>query len=390
MFDRLLAFTNLDPFTEPLAGKLSGGMKQKLGLACALLGHPRLLLLDEPGVGVDPISRRELWKMVGELTGQGLAVVWSTAYLEEAELCGDSARAERREITARRQTGGPHRPRPRPLLSDAKRRGPPARGRWPMPAKSGRDRWRIAGTRRAGGVARTRQAVWPRRICRRGAAAKLGPVKPRFEDAFINDLGGVPHTESALAERFHRIGNGHDVVIEAKDLTRKFGDFTATDRATFTVQRGEIFGLLGPNGAGKSTTFQHDVRSAGADVGHGSRDGAGLAEEREPGPPAARLHGPEVFPLRQPHRPAEPQFFRGSVWAARARAGRRGGGDDRRVSFSIGRAGGGRDIAARTQAASRAGLRGHARTGHSLPRRTDLRRRSGHAPRILEPHQRPG
>src|SRR5690348_2036120 len=86
-FQRLLAFTDLTRFTNRLAGKLSGGMKQKLGLACALLGHPRLLLLDEPSVGVDPISRRELWKMVHDLIAQGLTVVWSTAYLDEAELC---------------------------------------------------------------------------------------------------------------------------------------------------------------------------------------------------------------------------------------------------------------------------------------------------------------
>ena len=88
-FERLLAFTDLARFTKRLAGKLSGGMKQKLGLACALLGRPQLLLLDEPGVGVDPISRRELWKMVHELIGQGLTVVWSTAYLDEAELCDE-------------------------------------------------------------------------------------------------------------------------------------------------------------------------------------------------------------------------------------------------------------------------------------------------------------
>ncbi len=88
-FERLLAFTDLKRFTRRLAGKLSGGMKQKLGLACALLRRPRLLLLDEPSVGVDPISRRELWKMVYELVEEGIGVVWSTAYLDEAERCAE-------------------------------------------------------------------------------------------------------------------------------------------------------------------------------------------------------------------------------------------------------------------------------------------------------------
>ena len=86
-FERLLKFTDLERFQDRFAGKLSGGMKQKLGLACALLGHPRLLLLDEPSVGVDPISRRELWRMVHELVSGGITVLWSTAYLDEAERC---------------------------------------------------------------------------------------------------------------------------------------------------------------------------------------------------------------------------------------------------------------------------------------------------------------
>src|SRR6185437_8599883 len=86
-FARLLEFTDLKHFTTRLAGKLSGGMKQKLGLACALVRAPTLLLLDEPGVGVDPVSRRELWRMVKELAGEGIGVLWSTAYLDEAEKC---------------------------------------------------------------------------------------------------------------------------------------------------------------------------------------------------------------------------------------------------------------------------------------------------------------
>lgn len=86
-FERLLAFTSLAPFTDRLAGKLSGGMKQKLGLACTLIGSPQVLLLDEPGVGVDPISRRELWRMVHSLADDGMLILWSTSYLDEAEQC---------------------------------------------------------------------------------------------------------------------------------------------------------------------------------------------------------------------------------------------------------------------------------------------------------------
>ncbi|MFO7595077.1 MAG: ABC transporter ATP-binding protein, partial [Desulfocurvibacter africanus] len=86
-FERLLSFTDLARFTSRLAGRLSGGMKQKLGLACAMIRKPALLLLDEPSVGVDPISRRELWRMVQDLKADGIGVVWSTSYLDEAEAC---------------------------------------------------------------------------------------------------------------------------------------------------------------------------------------------------------------------------------------------------------------------------------------------------------------
>ena len=86
-FTRLLGFTRLAPFSDRLAGDLSGGMKQKLGLACAMISSPKVLLLDEPGVGVDPVSRQDLWRMVEALTDHGIAVIWATAYLDEAEKC---------------------------------------------------------------------------------------------------------------------------------------------------------------------------------------------------------------------------------------------------------------------------------------------------------------
>lgn len=88
-FERLLMLTDLARFTTRLSGKLSGGMKQKLGLACTLLGQPNVLLLDEPGVGVDPTSRRELWRMVHELADDGMLILWSTSYLDEAGQCRD-------------------------------------------------------------------------------------------------------------------------------------------------------------------------------------------------------------------------------------------------------------------------------------------------------------
>ena len=83
--ERLFAFSNLEPFRDRLAGKLSGGMKQKLGLSCALIHEPRVLLLDEPTFGVDPVSRRDLWRIVHEMVGRGVTAIVSTAYLDEAE-----------------------------------------------------------------------------------------------------------------------------------------------------------------------------------------------------------------------------------------------------------------------------------------------------------------
>ena len=85
--ERLYAFSGLGPFADRLAGNLSGGMKQKLGLSCALIHQPEILLLDEPTFGVDPISRRDLWVIVHEMVAGGMTVLVSTAYLDEAERC---------------------------------------------------------------------------------------------------------------------------------------------------------------------------------------------------------------------------------------------------------------------------------------------------------------
>ena len=258
-FQRLLAFTDLAAFTDRRAGKLSGGMKQKLGLACSLLGHPRVLLLDEPGVGVDPISRRELWKMVRALSRDGMTVVWSTAYLDEAEQCDDvrmmadgqiKASGTPRELMApmdgrcfqiTRLEDSPrsllHRVLNAPEVIDGAIQGSNVR------------------------IVLREAGVFPD-LGRLGAGAQaeFKAVPARLEDAFISLLGGGPGGDSALAEvtqaKEPDPSLDPEAIIQAQNLCKRFGAFQATDDVSFKVARGEIFGLLGPNGAGKSTTFK--------------------------------------------------------------------------------------------------------------------------------------
>ncbi|EKM6428143.1 ATP-binding cassette domain-containing protein [Cronobacter sakazakii] len=252
-FARLLEFTALGPFTGRLAGKLSGGMKQKLGLACTLVGQPKVLLLDEPGVGVDPISRRELWQMVHELAGDGMLILWSTSYLDEAEQC--------REILLMNEGELLYQGAPQALTEQMAGRSLLLR------PDNGDNRALLREVMQRPDVGdATIQGAAVRVILKEGAdadalralpGATLRETAPRFEDAFIDLAGGTALRESPLGAILHDIpGSRDDVVIEARKLTKTFGDFTATDHVNFTVRRGEIFGLLGPNGAGKSTTFK--------------------------------------------------------------------------------------------------------------------------------------
>lgn len=265
-YARLMEMTDLGRFTKRPAGKLSGGMKQKLGLACTLVRSPDLLLLDEPTVGVDPLSRRELWEIVQQLVDNDqLTVVVSTAYLDEAERC---ARVY--------------------VLHDGKllAQGAPQEIR-----DNARDLCFVA-TPAVGLAARTLQArlldasdTIIDAVPQRGAvrfirqdnadegtlATLLGgvqvePAVARLEDGFMVLLraqqaaAAVKHAAQLAAVAVVAVapdsGGPDEVVIEVKDLVRTFGDFTAVARVSFSVRRGEIFGLLGPNGAGKTTTFR--------------------------------------------------------------------------------------------------------------------------------------
>jgi ABC-2 type transport system ATP-binding protein len=255
-FAELLAFTGLTDFGTRLAGRLSGGMKQKLGLACSLIKKPTLLLLDEPSVGVDPISRRELWRMVKALTRQAVTVVWSTAYLDEAEQCdrvlllnqgrllfaGPPADLTN-EVRGRSfQIRGLPQIRRRAVLRELQDRPEVADG-----VVQGRA-LRVVLRRDPSGAERPAWADLPN--------TRWVPVPARFEDGFLSRLGSVPRGDSALARTFTPIPDDGTAVVEARGLTKRFGGFTAVHDNSFSIKRGEIFGLLGPNGAGKSTTFK--------------------------------------------------------------------------------------------------------------------------------------
>lgn len=262
-FERLLHMTGLSPFTSRLAGKLSGGMKQKLGLACTLVRSPDLLLLDEPTVGVDPLSRRELWEIIGELVREEqLTVLVTTAYMEEAELCekvivlyegkilADTTPAELKALAAGRcfrltpPAGIPSRILQAALLDD---------------------RQFVLDSVPEGGSVRF--MVQSAEILKDLKVLQYFPQGPepvaeRLEDGFMlllrsaskEDTGG--NDAFAIDYRQNFSLEGKEIDIEVKNLVRKFGDFTAVDNTSFQVHKGEIFGLLGPNGAGKTTTFR--------------------------------------------------------------------------------------------------------------------------------------
>ncbi|HAU1087535.1 TPA: ABC transporter ATP-binding protein [Legionella pneumophila] len=255
-FRTLLKFTALEPFQKRLAGNLSGGMKQKLGLACALMGEPKLLLLDEPSVVVDPISRRELWTMVQGLLGRGMGVVWSTAYLDEAEKCDQILLLN---------AGKPiYHGKPGDFLQKTKDRtfqicGVSLLNRRQALMNALNTPEVIDGVIQGKNI---RIVISDKKIkpsldgITREPGVHFQEVESRFEDAFIDSLKTKISGRSLLAEHIAEKPHSDKPIIEARKLTKRFGSFTAVSSNEFTIKRGEIFGLLGPNGAGKSTTFK--------------------------------------------------------------------------------------------------------------------------------------
>jgi ABC-2 type transport system ATP-binding protein len=281
-YAELMHMAGLERFTKRLAGQLSGGMKQKLGLACALVRQPSLLLLDEPTVGVDPLSRRELWDIVYRLVReQGTSVLLSTAYLDEAERCDDVVLLHEGKLLAQ---GAPAelretmRGRSYEVFSaDIDKRALQLR----VAQTAGVIDALILGDR----VRAVMQGDTPPEI----SGTEVTVVAPRFEDCFVALLkqktGSAQIARAAEVSASVQAGNGKNV-IEVHELQRRFGDFYAVNNISFSVRQGEVFGLLGANGAGKSTTFRMlcgllppsggTLRVAGADLRHA----AAAARER--------------------------------------------------------------------------------------------------------------
>ncbi len=216
---RLLSFSGLAPFSGRLASRLSGGMKQKLGLCCALIHTPDLLLLDEPTNGVDPLSRRDFWRILRELHAEGVTIVVATAYLDEAGRCD--------------RVGLLH----NGCLIDS---GTPDE----LTNGGAISLEELVINRISAGEAHT-----PPQIISSGSAA-------------------VPDTDAPPA-------------VELTGISRHFGDFIAVNRISLSVPRGQIFGFLGPNGAGKSTTIRMMCGILAPSAGSGRIAGFDIASQPE-------------------------------------------------------------------------------------------------------------
>jgi ABC-2 type transport system ATP-binding protein len=260
---RYLTMFDMDRFSNRLAAQLSGGMKQKLALACALVSEPDILLLDEPTTGVDPVSRREFWDTLAHLAGQGLTVLVATPYLDEAERCHRIALMHLGEI---RQIGTPDEFRESLNAKRIELRCTDLRKSLQAVEKVVGREADIFDAQRFGDrldlLSHSPEAA-QRKISDVMSAAGI-PIEsvridqPTLENTFVatlRSLGDEMRDSPFPGHRDHRDKHGR-IAIGAEHITKQFGSFTAVHDVSLQVRYGEIYGLLGANGAGKTTTIK--------------------------------------------------------------------------------------------------------------------------------------
>ena len=257
---RYLRMFGMDRFGDRLAGKLSGGMKQKLSLACALIIEPKILLLDEPTTGVDPVSRREFWDALADLSSQGITIVIATPYLDEAERCTRVALMHEGRI---HQTGTPRELRDHlglqrlivraESLSRAEDLLDETKGI--DDAQRFGDHLDVMVTDADAGEKLTRETLQQADI----GVEEIKVAAPTLENSFVAMLRHLEDEVRAspfpIKRKFQDRPAGA-VAIGARELSKTFGDFAAVKSINLEVKYGEIYGLLGANGAGKTTTIK--------------------------------------------------------------------------------------------------------------------------------------
>jgi ABC-2 type transport system ATP-binding protein len=260
---RYLKMFDMDRFSRRLASQLSGGMKQKLALVCALVSEPDVLLLDEPTTGVDPVSRREFWDTLAHLAGEGLTVLIATPYLDEAERCHRIALVHLGEIL---QVGVPDEFRESLHAKRIELRSPDLRKALPAVRRAIAHHADIFDVQRFGDrldlLSHSPEDAQEK--IEESMRAEGIPIddlrvdEPTLENTFVATLRSLNQEMRDTpfpARRDHRDKRGQ-IAIGAEHLTKRFGSFTAVRDVSLHVRYGEIYGLLGANGAGKTTTIK--------------------------------------------------------------------------------------------------------------------------------------
>jgi ABC-2 type transport system ATP-binding protein len=252
----LLRFSQLDRALNRRASQLSGGMQKKLALCCVLIHEPRVLLLDEPTLGVDPLSRQEFWRLLERFLAQDIAIIMTTAYLDEAERCQRAILLHEGHVLA---AGTPAELRlafPGVLWELQLDRPEPARQR--LADRFGAERTYLVRRHVRVAVPANAPASPVAELRAAGIAVEDAQrVQPTLEDVFVNRIASTAVAASApAAVSMATVTGQRQSGITVAALTRRFGELTAVDAVSLEVHSGEVFGLVGPNGSGKSTLIR--------------------------------------------------------------------------------------------------------------------------------------